>query len=104
MGTAITLSLNGIDIDYGQDRSWRRHHWLFPPDSITEIDYLYADDVTETKSGFETALEKTRFRLCHLGYSLQETRTRFRVRRDPLEQDCRFAIVLRGLSRTAHEP
>jgi HEPN superfamily Toprim-like protein len=77
VGTAITLSLNGIDIDYGQDRSWRRHHWLFPPDSITEIDYLYADDVTETKSGFETALEKTRFRLCHLGYSLQETRTRF---------------------------
>lgn len=77
VGTEITLSLNGITIDYGKNRYWRRHHWLFPPDSIREIDYLYADNVTETKPGFETALQKTHFRLCHLGYSLQETKSRF---------------------------
>lgn len=77
IGTAITLSLNGIDIDYGQNRSWRGRHWLFPPDSIREIEYLYANNVTEREPGFEKAMEKTYFRLSHLCYSLQETKTRF---------------------------
>lgn len=77
MGTMISLSLNGVDIDYGKNRYWTNHHWLFPPDSITDIDYHYADDITETKPGFQTTLGEARFRLCHLGYSLHETRTKF---------------------------
>lgn len=77
MGTAITLSLNGIDIDWGKNRYWNSHHWLFPPGSLTEVEYLYADDAVEIKPGFQTTLEEVRFRLCHLGYSQQETKTKF---------------------------
>lgn len=77
MGTAITLSLNGIEIDWGKNRYWKRHHWLFPPGSLTEIEYRYADGAVETKPGFVTTLNETRFRLCHLGYSHQETKAKF---------------------------
>jgi HEPN/Toprim N-terminal domain 1 len=71
------LSLNGIVIDWGKNRSWHGHHWLFPPGSLTEVEYLYADDAIETKPGFQTTLNEAYFRLCHLGYSQQETKTKF---------------------------
>ncbi|GAB2562390.1 HEPN/Toprim-associated domain-containing protein [Leucobacter ruminantium] len=77
MGTMISLSLNGIDIDYGKNRYWTNHHWLFPPNSITNAVYRYADEVTEVKPAFQVALDEARFRLCHLGYSLHETKTKF---------------------------
>ncbi|MFI5930684.1 HEPN/Toprim-associated domain-containing protein [Actinoplanes sp. NPDC051494] len=77
MGTAITLSLNGIDIDWGQNRRWRNHHWLFPPGSLTDVDYRYAAGVVKTRPGFQTTLDEALFRLCHLGYSHQETKTTF---------------------------
>lgn len=77
MGTAITLSLNGIDIDWGKNRYWKSHYWLFPPGSLTDVDYLYADNLIETKPGFQTPLCEAYFRLCHLGYSRQETKTKF---------------------------
>lgn len=77
MGTAITLSLNGIDIDWGKNRDWTSHHWLFPPDSVTDVEYCYAGHVTEMKPGFQTTLGATYFRLCHLGYSQHETKTKF---------------------------
>lgn len=77
VGTEITLSLNGVDIDYGKNRYWKNHHWLFPPGSLTDITYRYANDVAETKSGFQTSLKEADFRLRHLGYSLQETKTKF---------------------------
>lgn len=73
----ISLSLNGVDIDWGKNRYWRTHHWFFPPQSLTTIDYQYADEVVETKPGFETTLDEALFRLRHLGYSLQETRVKF---------------------------
>lgn len=77
MGTAITLSLNGIDIDWGKNRHWKSHLWLFPPGSLTDVEYLYANDVIETKPGFQTTLNEAYFRLRHLGYSQQETKTKF---------------------------
>jgi len=77
VGTAITLSLNGIDIDWGKNDYWRSHHWLFPPGSLTNVDYRYANDAVETKPGFQTTLDETYFRLRHLGYSHQETRAKF---------------------------
>lgn len=77
MGTAITLALNGIDIDWGKNRYWRSHHWLFSAGSLTDIEYLYADDIIETKPGFQTTLNEAYFRLCHLGYSQQETKMKF---------------------------
>ena len=77
VGTAITLSLNGIDIAWGKNRFWKNHYWLFPPESLTEIEYSYAHDVTETKPGFQTTMNEAYFRLCHLGYSRQETRMKF---------------------------
>ncbi len=77
MGTEITLSLNGVDIDYGKNRYWKNHHWLFPPGSLTDITYRYANDEVETKPGFQTTLNEAGFRLRHLGYSLQETETKF---------------------------
>lgn len=77
VGTEITLSLGGIDIDSGKNRQYESHHWLFPPGSLTEIEYRYADDVSETRPGFETTLSEAHFRLCHLGYSHHETKTKF---------------------------
>ncbi|MEN8671748.1 HEPN/Toprim-associated domain-containing protein [Nocardioides sp.] len=77
MGTEIRLTLNGIDIDYGKNRYWNNHHWLFPPGSLKDIEYSYADNMSEMKPGFEASLEQVRFRMCHLGYSLQETKTKF---------------------------
>jgi hypothetical protein len=78
VGTAITLSLNGIDIDWKKNRGWTSHHWLFPPGSlIDDVEYRCADNVVEKKAGFQTTLNETYFRLCHLGYSLQETEAKF---------------------------
>ena len=77
MGTEISLALNGIDIDWGKNRYWKNHHWLFPPGSLEDVDYRYAGDVIETKPEFQTTLNETYFRLCHLGYSHQETKTKF---------------------------
>ncbi|MEP7194337.1 MAG: HEPN/Toprim-associated domain-containing protein [Actinomycetota bacterium] len=77
MGTAITLSLNGIDIDWGKNRFWKSHYWLFPAGSLVDVQYFYAGGVVETKPGFQTTLNESRFRLCHLGYSQQETKTKF---------------------------
>jgi hypothetical protein len=78
MGTAITLTLNGIDIDWGKNRYWKSHHWLFPPGSLLrDVEYRYAGDEVETKPGFQTTLYEAYFRLCHLGYSEQETKARF---------------------------
>lgn len=45
MGIEITLSLNGIDVDWGKNRYWKGHHGLFPPGSLAIIEYRYADDV-----------------------------------------------------------
>lgn len=73
----ISLALNGIDIDWGKNRYWKNHYWLFPPGSLTDVVYRYAGDVIETKPGFQTTLNETYFRLCHLGYSYQETRMKF---------------------------
>lgn len=57
VGTEITLSLNGIDIDYGKNRYWRSHYWLFPPGSLKQdVGYRYANDVVEEKPGFQTTL------------------------------------------------
>lgn len=77
MGTEITLSLNSIDIDWGKNRYWNRHHWLFPPASMRDMDYRYAYDIIEKKPGFETTLGEAHFRLRHLGYSYQESKTKF---------------------------
>lgn len=77
VGTEITLSLNGIDIDWGKNRYWRSHDWLFPPGSTADIEYTYADDVVEVKPGFQASLGEVHFRLCHLGYSLQESKEKF---------------------------
>ena len=77
MGTQITLSLNGIDIDWGKNEDWAHHHWLFPPESLGPVEYRYASDVTEVKPGFQTTLGEVRFRLCHLGFSEQETTAKF---------------------------
>lgn len=73
----ISLSLNSIDIDWGKNRYWRAHHWLFPPGSLTDVDYVYADDVTVRKPGFETSLAEALFRMRHLGFSAHETRVKF---------------------------
>lgn len=78
MGTAITLTLNGIDIHWGKNRYWKSHHWLFPPGSLrTDVDYFYAHDVVEAKAGFQTTLHEAYYRLRHLGYSEQETKSKF---------------------------
>jgi hypothetical protein len=77
VGTGITLSLNGVDIDYGKNRYWTSHHWLFPPGSITDIEYRYANGQVETKPGFQTTLNEAGFRLRHLGYSLHEVKVKF---------------------------
>ncbi|WP_432245630.1 HEPN/Toprim-associated domain-containing protein [Arthrobacter sp. G.S.26] len=77
MGSAITLTLNGIDIHYGKNRNWISHHWLFPPGSLTDVETRYAGDVVEVQPGFRTTLNEAYFRLCHLGYSQQETKVKF---------------------------
>ncbi|MFC9773526.1 MULTISPECIES: HEPN/Toprim-associated domain-containing protein [unclassified Pseudarthrobacter] len=77
MGTGITLALNGIEIDWGKNRYWNRHHWLFPPGSLSDVEYQYADGAVETKPGFQTTLNEAYFRLCHLGFSRQETKMKF---------------------------
>ncbi|WP_028047630.1 HEPN/Toprim-associated domain-containing protein [Cellulomonas sp. URHE0023] len=77
MGTEITLSLNDIDIDWGKNRYWKNHHWLFPPGSLRDVEYRYAGGVTKTKPAFETTLDEAYFRLCHLGYSSHEAKTKF---------------------------
>ena len=50
------------------------HAWLFPPGSDKDVRYVYADDVAEVRPGLSAALEQVRFRMDHLGYSLDEVR------------------------------
>lgn len=77
MGTMIQLALNEIPIHYGKNDHYGRHHWLFPPKSITDVTYMYADDKTDVKPGLRTSLQETYIRLCHLGYSGPETKAKF---------------------------
>ena len=77
MGTEITLSLNGIDIDWGKNEYWKGHYWLFPAGSFTQIEYIYAGDLIEIKPGLEASLSEVLFRLRNLGYSSQEARASF---------------------------
>ncbi|MGF4043638.1 HEPN/Toprim-associated domain-containing protein [Paenarthrobacter nitroguajacolicus] len=77
MGTMISLVLNGIDIDWGKNRNFTNHYWLFPPNSLTDLEYTYANGVFKTKPGFQAPLEEVYFRLCHLGYSQQEAKAKF---------------------------
>jgi hypothetical protein len=79
MGTPITLSLNGIDIDWGKNDSWKSHYWLFPPGSLTDVEYPYGSDDITVQPAFQTTLAEAYFRLCHLGYSQQETKTKFEI-------------------------
>ncbi|GAA4695809.1 hypothetical protein APR04_002609 [Promicromonospora umidemergens] len=77
MGSVITLSVNGVDLDWGKNRSRENHYWLFPPGSLTEIEYVFVDGYVERKPGFQTTLEEARFRLRHLGYSQHEAEAKF---------------------------
>lgn len=77
MGTQIALTLNDVDIDVGKNRYWTSHDWLFPPDSIKDINYHYAKGHVEVAPGFETTLKEARFRMDHLGYSIRETEVGF---------------------------
>ena len=77
MGTDITLSLNGIDIDWGKNRYWNSHHWLFPPGSITEVEYSTQMRSSRKSPGSRQPCTKPTSRLCHLGYSEQETKMKF---------------------------
>lgn len=77
MGTMIGLALNNIPIHYGKNDHYVRHHWLFPPNSITDVTYRYAYGETDVKPGLRTSLQETYIRLCHLGYSGPETKAKF---------------------------
>ena len=77
MGTMIVLSLNEVPVDYGKNHCWVSHAWLFPPGSDKDVRYVYADDVVEVRPGLSAALEQVRFRMDHLGYSLDEVRDRY---------------------------
>lgn len=77
MGTMITLSLNDVPVDYGKNHYWTSHAWLFPTDSDSDVPYIYADNLIETKSGLSASLGEVRFRMDHLGYSLDETQDRY---------------------------
>ncbi|PWN04339.1 hypothetical protein DJ010_01465 [Nocardioides silvaticus] len=76
MGTQIMLSLNDINIDYGKNRYWKSHYWLFPPGSEANVPTEYVSGV-RLQPGYEASLADVRFRLCHLGYSYAETRAKF---------------------------
>lgn len=77
MGTMITLSLNDVPVDYGKNHYWTSHAWLFPSGSDKDVPYLYTDDLVVTRPGLSAPLAQVRFRMHHLGYSLDETRDRY---------------------------
>ncbi len=77
MGTMIILSLNNVPVDYGKNHHWTSHAWLFPPGSVRDVPYIYAENLIETKSGLSAPLKEVLFRMDHLGYSLDETRDRY---------------------------
>lgn len=77
MGTMIILSLGEVPVDYGKNHYWTSHAWLFPPNSEKDVPYVYADDLVVTRPGLSAPLEQVRFRMDHLGYSLEETRDRY---------------------------
>lgn len=76
VGTQILLSLNDINIDYGKNRYWKSHFWLFPPGSEANVPTEYVSGV-QLQPGYAGSLVDVRFRLCHLGYSYAETRAKF---------------------------
>lgn len=77
VGTMIILSLNQVPVDYGKNHCWTSHAWLFPPGSDQDVPYIYADNVVEVRPGLSAPLDQVRFRMDHLGYSLDETRDRY---------------------------
>ncbi|MCI1644395.1 MAG: HEPN/Toprim-associated domain-containing protein [Bifidobacterium crudilactis] len=74
MGTMIELALNKVEIDWGKNRSFINHYWLFPPDSLHQIVYPYRDEGENMDPGFQAKFRDVIFRMNNLGYSLAETR------------------------------
>ena len=83
MGTMISLSLNGVSIDYGKNHYWTGHAWLFPPDSEKVVPYTYAASwgssdrntaVTEEHLALSAPLDQVRRRMDLLGHTLGESR------------------------------
>lgn len=82
MGTYINLMLNKTTIDYGKNRNFNKHGWLFLNNSRTNIEYEYADSVIEVKEGFSIELNKALFRMNHLGFSLKECQMKYNKQLD----------------------
>ena len=53
VGTQIALSLNDVNIDYGKNRYWKSHYWLFPPGSEAHVPTEYVSGV-ELRPGYQT--------------------------------------------------
>lgn len=82
MGTYINLMINQTSIDFGKNNYFNKHFWLFPPNSIKTIEYQYADEIIEKKNGFSTTLDEVKFRMDNLGYSLEETKGKYKKQLD----------------------
>lgn len=75
MGTIITLNINKLGIDWGKNNYYNAHSWLYENKKfqIKYDDYNYHDGALAISNN----LNNIKFRLNHLGYSLDETKKKF---------------------------
>jgi hypothetical protein len=70
MGSYITLSAGGLELDWGKNEIFQNHSKLFSRCNIKKVPYYYADGETETKNAFCRKLREVVRRLELLGYSI----------------------------------
>lgn len=74
MGSSITLGLDALDLDWGQNDRFFPHEQLFRPGDLSRAKYYYADDIVEEKEAYVRPLRSVAKRLDLLGYTATEAR------------------------------
>ena len=74
MGSAITLGIEQLDVDWATNCPGRNHSCLFLPDDLKEVTYYYAENHREQQPAYARSLRSIKKRLELLGYTLDGCR------------------------------
>ena len=87
MGSYITLSVDGLELDFGKDDLFQNHSKLFSRDDVKEVPYYYADGQVDRKNAFCRRLGDVLRRLELLGYSIPAIEKKFVSNKAKRESD-----------------
>jgi len=77
LGSYITLGIEGTDIDFEKNFSFRDHSKLFLPADKKKIPYVYGDEIIQMRDGYARVLSSVKNRLDLLGYSMKSVEEKY---------------------------